>query len=79
MTTELAGLSYAVYLSHKGMIHMIQYGLDKLGMETSNHICLFICLAGCICGGLLYRFIIEKPSSKLKYKILRRRSKYETL
>lgn len=74
MTAELAGLSYAVYLSHKGIIHMIQYGLDKLGMETSNHICLFICLLGCIAGGLFYRFMIEKPFSKLKYRILNRKS-----
>nr|WP_279324400.1 acyltransferase [Chryseobacterium pyrolae] len=74
MTAELAGLSYAVYLSHKGMIHMIQYGLDKLGMETSDNICLLICLLGCIAGGLFYRFVIEKPSSKLKYRILSKKS-----
>lgn len=70
MTAELAGLSYAVYLSHKGMIHMIQYGLDKLGMKTSDNTSLFICLLGCIAGGLFYRFMIEKPFSKLKDRIL---------
>ncbi|PQA90930.1 acyltransferase [Chryseobacterium shigense] len=69
-TAQLAGLSYAVYLSHKGIIHMIQYGLDEIGIETSDNICLLICLAGCILGGLLYRFVIEKPSSKLKIRIL---------
>lgn len=70
VTAQLAGLSYAVYLSHKGIIHMIQYGLDQMGIETSDTICLLICLAGCIFGGILYRFVIEKPSSKLKISIL---------
>lgn len=70
VTTQLAGLSYAIYLSHKGIIHMIQYVLEKLGIETSDNISLLIGLAGCIAGGLVYRLMIENPSSKLKNKIL---------
>lgn len=70
ITTQLAGLSYALYLSHKGIIHMIQYALEKLGVETSDNVSLLIGLAGCIAGGLLYRLMIENPSSKLKNKIL---------
>lgn len=66
ITAELAGLSYAIYLSHKGIIHMIQYALERLGLETSDNVSLLTCLAGCIAGGILYRFVIEKPSSKLK-------------
>ncbi|KMQ64601.1 acyltransferase [Chryseobacterium angstadtii] len=74
-TAQLAGLSYAVYLSHKGIIHMIQYGLEQSGMETSDNISLLIGLLGCIAGGLLYRLIIEKPSSYFKYRILNRLAK----
>lgn len=72
ITVQLASLSYAVYLSHKGIIHMIQYSLEKLEMETSDNTCLLICLSGCVVGGLLYRFIIEKPFLKLKNRILNR-------
>ncbi|MCT2562072.1 acyltransferase family protein [Chryseobacterium herbae] len=75
ITAQLAGLSYAIYLSHKGIIHMIQCALEKSGLETSDNISLFIGLAGCIAGGLLYRFVIEKPSSKAKYIFLKRINK----
>jgi len=74
-TAQLAGLSYAVYLSHKGIIHMIQNALQWLGINASGNTGLLICLLGCIAGGLLYRLIIENPSSKLKYKILNKKSK----
>lgn len=70
ITTQLAGLSYAVYLSHKGIIHMIQFLMEKLNIQTSDHVSVLICLSGCIAGGLFYRFIIEKTSAKLKNKIL---------
>lgn len=70
VTTQLAGLSYAVYLSHKGIIHMVQYMLEKLNIQTSGHLSLLICLAGCIAAGLFYRFVIEKPSVKLRNRFL---------
>ncbi|MCQ9634306.1 acyltransferase [Chryseobacterium sp. WG23] len=69
-TTQLAALSYAVYLSHKGIIHMVQTGLDYLEVQTSDNISLMICFFACIGGGLLYRYLIEKPFSRLKYRLL---------
>ncbi|WP_223559056.1 acyltransferase family protein [Chryseobacterium lathyri] len=71
-TTQIAALSYAIYLSHKGIIHMIQYTLGQFGMNVSDNFSLLVCLAGCIAGGLLYRFMIENPASRLKYRILNR-------
>jgi peptidoglycan/LPS O-acetylase OafA/YrhL len=70
-TAQLAGISYAVYLSHKGIIHIIQNVLEWFGMKTSDNISLLICLLGCIMVGLFYRLIIEKPSLRLRNKILR--------
>ncbi|MBL1220360.1 acyltransferase [Chryseobacterium sp. L7] len=70
ITVELAGLSYAVYLSHKGIIHWVQAAFDQLGMETSDNLCLFTCLAACLLAGLLYRFVIERPSARCKRWIL---------
>ncbi len=75
ITSQLATLSYAVYLSHKGIIHMIQDALGQLGMNVSDHISLLICFTGCIAGGVLFRVLIEKPSSKLKYRILSRKAR----
>jgi peptidoglycan/LPS O-acetylase OafA/YrhL len=71
ITTQLAALSYAVYLSHKGIIHMIQESLDYFKLETSDNISLLLCLFVCILGGLFYRFVIEKPFSMIKTKVLK--------
>lgn len=74
VTPQLAGLSYAGYLFHKGIIHMVQGTLEWFDMETSDTICLLICLARCIAGGVLYRMFIERPSFMLKYKVLNRKN-----
>lgn len=71
ITAELAALSYAVYLSHKGIIHMVQSLFEQFDLETSDTICLIFCLLGCIAGALLYRFFIEKPFASIKNKILK--------
>ncbi|WP_336959126.1 acyltransferase [Chryseobacterium contaminans] len=71
ITAELAALSYAIYLSHKGIIHMIQAFFEQFGLETSDTVCLIICLLGCAISGLGYRFFIEKPFARMKNKILK--------
>ncbi|MGU3376456.1 acyltransferase family protein [Chryseobacterium sp. M5A1_1a] len=70
ITSQLAALSYAIYLSHKGIIHMIQTVLERFDIQTSDNVSLMVCLLGCVVGGLLYRFVIEKPFSRIKSKIL---------
>lgn len=72
ITAQLAALSYAVYLSHKGIIHLVQEGFDYFKLETSDNISLVVCLFTCILGGVFYRFVIEKPFSVLKTKALKR-------
>lgn len=71
ITAELAALSYAVYLSHKGIIHMIQTVFEQFNLETSDTVCLLVCLSGCLIGSLLYRIVIEKPFADIKYRILK--------
>ncbi len=72
ITAQLAALSYAVYLSHKGIIHIVQGGLDYCKLEASDNISLFVCFFACLLGGLFYRFLIEKPFSMIKTKVLKR-------
>ncbi|AZB27035.1 acyltransferase [Chryseobacterium bernardetii] len=71
ITAEVAALSYAIYLSHKGIIHMIQAFFEKFDLGTSDTVCLIICLLGCAVGGLGYRFLVEKPFNGIKNKILK--------
>ncbi|WPO92548.1 acyltransferase family protein [Chryseobacterium sp. HR92] len=72
ITAQLAAMSYAVYLSHKGIIHMVQQQLDYFKLETSDNITILICLFACVLGGLFYRFVIEKPFSVIKSRVLKK-------
>ncbi|HCN51699.1 MAG TPA: acyltransferase [Chryseobacterium sp.] len=72
ITSQLAALSYAVYLSHKGIIHMTQAALERFDIQASGHISLVLCLLACITGGILYRFLLEIPFSRIKFRILKR-------
>ncbi|MEY8760442.1 acyltransferase family protein [Chryseobacterium tongliaoense] len=75
ITTQLAGISYTVYLSHKGIIHITQNILEYLNFQVSDSISLCICLLVCIAVGLFYRYFIEKPSSFIKNKLLMNKNK----
>lgn len=70
LTSRLATLSYAIYLFHKGIIHLIQLFLAKSEIRISENIVLLICCAGCVSAGLLFRYGIEKPSAVVKDKVL---------
>ncbi|AZB10771.1 acyltransferase [Chryseobacterium sp. G0162] len=70
ITAELAALSYAVYLSHKGIIHLVQVLFEHFDLKTSDNVCLLVCVLGCLSGGLVYRFFIEKPFAGVKYRVL---------
>ncbi|ASK31183.1 acyltransferase [Chryseobacterium sp. T16E-39] len=72
VTSQLAGLSYAIYLSHKGIIHMVQIGLKSLDIQMPENIILFVCLFSCIGGALIYRYAIENPALKLRKRFLKR-------
>ncbi|WES99639.1 acyltransferase [Chryseobacterium arthrosphaerae] len=71
ITAQLAALSYAIYLSHKGIIHMTQVAMDKFTVQTADNICLILCLLACITAAVLYRILIEKPFSGIKTRILK--------
>lgn len=69
--TQLATLSYSVYLSHKGMIHIIQNITEKLDVNKESHITLIISLLGCILVGIFFKYLIEKPAAKIKNYLLK--------
>lgn len=75
ITAQLAALSYAIYLSHKGIIHMTQVALDKFTVQTADNICLILCLLACITAAVLYSILIEKPFSGIKTRILKGKEK----
>ncbi|MCD9855480.1 acyltransferase [Epilithonimonas sp. JDS] len=73
-TSKLALLSYSIYLSHKGVIHIVQMFLDRTIISVSGTLAFVICFSVCILVGVVYLYSIEKPSSYIKNKIIKTRS-----
>jgi peptidoglycan/LPS O-acetylase OafA/YrhL len=67
ITTFIATLSFSIYLTHKGIIHMTHKLLD--GFKIDSNLMLIICIATCVFGAYLLRLIIEKPFMNLRNKI----------
>lgn len=68
-TTLIASLSYAIYLTHKGVIHMTHQMLANTKMD--NNWLLLISIGACIGFAYLLHLGIEKPFMKLRNKILK--------
>lgn len=68
VTTLIATLSYAIYLTHKGVIHTTHFVLKSFKID--NNVMLLICILNCIGFAFLLHLIIEKPFIKLRNKIV---------
>lgn len=69
-TYFLATLSYAIYLTHKGVIHMTHKILS--GFKIHDNLMLFICMATCIGFAWLLHTIVEKPLIQLGRRITKK-------
>jgi peptidoglycan/LPS O-acetylase OafA/YrhL len=70
ITTRLATLSYAIYLSHKAIVHLTQELLSPW-IDKSGSIMFLICIISSLSGGLFLHYTIEKPFMQLRTRILR--------
>jgi peptidoglycan/LPS O-acetylase OafA/YrhL len=68
--SNLAILSYSIYLSHKGIIHLCQEYFSRHGIAKESYAMLFICIAFSLFTAFLMRYIIEKPFLKIRDKLL---------
>ncbi len=76
-TYFLATLSYAIYLTHKGVIHMTHKILS--GFNINDNLMLFICMITCIGLAWLLHTIVEKPFMQLRSRIVRRKPAHKDL
>jgi peptidoglycan/LPS O-acetylase OafA/YrhL len=67
-TTFIASLSYAVYLTHKGVIHVTHQLLADFHIDPNVMLCISI--ATCTLGAYMLNLVIEKPFMKLRDGIL---------
>lgn len=65
----IAALSYAIYLTHKGIIHMTHQLLA--GFKLTNNLMLLLCMATCVGGAFLLHLTIEKPFMQLRDRIIK--------
>lgn len=68
ITTFTAKLSFAIYLTHKGIIHLTNNLFGKFDIDSN--LMLAICVVTCILGAYLLHMTIEKPFMKLRNKII---------
>ncbi|MES2061593.1 MAG: acyltransferase [Bacteroidota bacterium] len=71
ITAKLAGLSYGIYLTHKGIIHLVQKYAGGMGVPANSNQMLLLCLLFVLLGALLLQYTIEKPFLKLRKHILK--------
>jgi peptidoglycan/LPS O-acetylase OafA/YrhL len=72
ITSEIATLSYSIYLVHKIMIHLTQGLLEKVGVDKNSNLTMLTCIIASFAGALLMRYAIEKPALRIRDKVLDR-------
>jgi peptidoglycan/LPS O-acetylase OafA/YrhL len=64
ITTTIATLSYALYLTHKAIIHLTQDCFSKIGVEADSNLMLLLCVIFCFLAAWILHQLIEKPFLK---------------
>lgn len=70
ITTQIATLSYSIYLIHKLMIHLTQNLLSAAGLDKNSNLMMLCCIISSVAGALVLRYAVEKPSLKLRDRVL---------
>lgn len=69
-TSFIASLSFSIYLTHKGIIHITQNVFESLNIKTNSNLMLFICFFMCVIAAYILNFLVEKPFLKIRNSIL---------
>jgi len=69
-TAFIAAISYTLYLTHKGVIHLTREWL--LPLHVNPTLLLFLCLLASIGAAWLLRMVLEKPFLKWRDQLLHR-------
>jgi peptidoglycan/LPS O-acetylase OafA/YrhL len=73
ITTFIATLSYGIYLSHKGVIHMVQEVFSDWGIDRNGNGMFLICIAFCVLVAWLLHLTIERPFMKWRDVVLKKK------
>ncbi len=67
-TSYTAAWSYALYLTHKGVIHLTQLYLSSY-LDKDNIAMMLVCLASCLAVAWLLHGVIERPFMTLRQRL----------
>jgi peptidoglycan/LPS O-acetylase OafA/YrhL len=67
-TTSIATLSFSLYLTHKGIIHITQNVFESI--KADSNLMLLVCVITCFIAAYLLNIIIERPFMKLRNWVL---------
>ena len=70
VTANIAAFSYAIYLTHKIVIHIVQKQLTTSGTDVNTNRSMLICIIAVLTAALLMRYIIEKPALFIRNRLL---------
>lgn len=70
-TTLIATLSYVLYLSHKGVIHVTQEWTTQLGMNVSSNGVLVISLFTCLLAAWILHRFVEQPFMRWRKQLIK--------
>lgn len=73
ITSFIAALSYSIYLSHKGIIHLTQEYFSKLGIEEDGNWMIVPCFINCILAAWILHVLVEKPFLRWRDNFLKKR------
>ncbi len=73
ITSTIATLSYALYLTHKGIIHLTQQQCMKLGVAGDGKLMVLLCIFTCLLAAWTMHQLIERPFLKWRDMVLAQR------
>jgi peptidoglycan/LPS O-acetylase OafA/YrhL len=74
ITFSIASLSYALYLTHKIMVHVSQELLSKLPVPKESGWMFILCMITSVAGAFLLNRLIERPFLQWRDKLLKAKS-----
>ena len=71
ITANIAAFSYAIYLTHKIVIHVVQKQLGTSGIDVNTNSSMLICAFAVLAVALLIRYAVEKPVLLMRNRLLK--------
>ncbi|HEY9259627.1 acyltransferase [Chitinophaga sp.] len=74
VTAFIAKMSFVLYLSHKGVIHLMQPLLEKAGLAPKGNMMFAAAMLCALLGAFIMHKIVEVPFLRLRQRVLRKRT-----